>query len=100
MANSRTSFSGSCKPCLLSVTYPDHTIQMQSFALLQLLDFLKIVFSLVYVLFFHSTYCPVFVCLLQLGMMFYKGRKFSVLFSVLSLAPRIVPNTLALRLGA
>lgn len=60
----------------------------------------KIPFSLVYVLFFHSTYCPVFVCLPQLGSLFYEGRQFSVSFSVLSLAHGIVPNTLALGPGA
>lgn len=73
--------------------------ELQSFALLHLLT-LSIPSSLLYVLFFHSTYCLFFFCLYQLESMFHEGRDFSVLLSALSLTPGVVPSTLALGSGA
>lgn len=54
--------------------------KLPSFALLQLLALFRPC-SLLYVLFFHSSYCLFFVCLLQLESTFHEGR--NVLFSCL-----------------
>lgn len=82
-----------CSDAAFSVRSTLNTrFKLQSFALLQLLA-LFIPLTLLYVLFFHTTYCLFFVCLPQLVSMFHGGRDFSVLLSALSLTPRVVPST-------
>ena len=79
------SFSAWLGHCLLNELYPDHTVPIQSFTLLQL-PALFISLSWLYGLFLHSICSLFFVCVPQLESVFHEDRNLFALFSALSLA--------------